>query len=264
MRTLPQLAVSAKLLCLLMVVICGAVPSMVRSVRLYNQCSSSHVSVDASGRVLADDDKTDEKFRNLTIHSVGIGVMTIYAEEAKRYLCFNRNWKLIGSKRYKGPRCQFYEVMENGYNQYKSAANQSYFVGFNSKGRPLRAAGINPPRRTGGPPRRHKSRARSRAKCLNFIKRGSDFSIGAHHERLGNGAPGLLPPMSGGGHDGVLIAGGVRGIKGLTLREGGMAELLPYRDGSRVGGVAVTREPRLGKYGNPKTRHGGKRKWEVS
>ena len=44
------------------VVICGAVPSMVRSVRLYNDCSSSDVRVDMKGRVLADDDKSD-RFR---------------------------------------------------------------------------------------------------------------------------------------------------------------------------------------------------------
>lgn len=44
------------------VVICGAVPSMVRSVRLYNDCSSSEVRVDMKGRVLADDDKSD-RFR---------------------------------------------------------------------------------------------------------------------------------------------------------------------------------------------------------
>jgi hypothetical protein len=44
------------------VVICGAVPSMVRSVRLYNDCSSNNVRVDMKGRVLADDDKS-ERFR---------------------------------------------------------------------------------------------------------------------------------------------------------------------------------------------------------
>jgi hypothetical protein len=35
---------------------------MVRSVRLYNDCSSSDVRVDMKGRVLADDDKSD-RFR---------------------------------------------------------------------------------------------------------------------------------------------------------------------------------------------------------
>jgi hypothetical protein len=48
------------------VVICGAVPSMVRSVRLYNDCSSSDVRVDMKGRVLADDDKSD-RFREYLV-----------------------------------------------------------------------------------------------------------------------------------------------------------------------------------------------------
>ena len=47
----------------LQVVICGAVPSMVRSVRLYNDCSSRHLRVDMKGRVLADDDDMSNRFR---------------------------------------------------------------------------------------------------------------------------------------------------------------------------------------------------------
>ncbi|XP_069677857.1 fibroblast growth factor 17 isoform X2 [Periplaneta americana] len=172
--TLPQLAVSAKLLCLLMVVICGAVPSMVRSVRLYNDCSSSDVRVDMKGRVLADDDKSD-KFQNLTIRSLDFSVkLTIYAEESRRYLCFNKKWKLVGFKKFKGAMCEFYEDMTNGYNRYRSVANESHFVGFNKRGRQLR----------GGLARQNGNR---REKCLNFLKFDSDFSIPNHNDKLAGG-----------------------------------------------------------------------------
>ncbi|XP_021939734.1 fibroblast growth factor 17 isoform X1 [Zootermopsis nevadensis] len=168
--TLPQLAVSAKLLCLLMVVICGAVPSMVRSVRLYNDCSSSDVRVDLKGRVLADDDKSD-KYQNLTIKSLDFSVkLTIFAEESRMYLCFNRKWKLVGSKRFRGAMCEFYEDMTNGYNRYRSAANESRFVGFNRRGKPLKS-GL----------------ARHKEKCLNFLKFDTEFSINHHNQKLAGG-----------------------------------------------------------------------------
>lgn len=172
--TLPQLAVSAKLLCLLMVVICGAVPSMVRSVRLYNDCSSNNVRVDMKGRVLADDDKS-ERFQNLTIKSLDFSVkLTIYAEESRRYLCFNRKWKLVGSKKFRGAMCEFYEDMTNGYNRYRSVANESHFVGFNRRGRPLRS-GLA------------RQNGHQKEKCLNFLKFDTEFSINHHNQKLAGG-----------------------------------------------------------------------------
>ncbi|XP_022185421.1 fibroblast growth factor 18 isoform X1 [Nilaparvata lugens] len=176
LQTLPKLAVSAKLLCLLMVVMCGAVPST-RSVRLYNDCSSSDVRIDMKGRVLADDIKSN-KFRNLTIRSQNFNVkLTIFAEESKRYLCFNRNWKLVGSKRFRGEMCQFYEEMlEIGYNRYRSVADESRYIGFNKKGRPLRD------RQQQQQIKAAKSAAHD--KCLNFLKFDTDFSIGEHNRRM--------------------------------------------------------------------------------
>ncbi|KPI94167.1 hypothetical protein RR46_06618 [Papilio xuthus] len=43
------------------VVICGAVPSMVRSVRLYNQCSHMYVNVFPNGTVMARSDGNDHR-----------------------------------------------------------------------------------------------------------------------------------------------------------------------------------------------------------
>ncbi|KAG8222274.1 hypothetical protein J437_LFUL001472 [Ladona fulva] len=196
---------------------------------------------------------------NLTIRSVDFGVkLTIFAEEAKRYLCFNKNWKLVGSKRLKGPMCQFYEDMvDNGYNRYRSAANESYFVGFNRKGRPLKAAEIVPRSRS-NTPRRHKPHIR--AKCLNFLKRGSDFSIGKHNDRMGgNRNPSFLPLVPG--HERLrpgLIAGPARGSS-FTLGHGIIA-------GVGLDRFPEKREKRLGKEDNLRKRHGskGKRKWDGS
>ncbi|XP_054258161.1 fibroblast growth factor 17 isoform X2 [Macrosteles quadrilineatus] len=173
--TLPKLAVSAKLLCLLMVVICGAVPSMVRSVRLYNDCSSSQVRVDMKGRVLADDVDIPDRFRNLTIRSLDFSVkLTIFAEESKRFLCFNHKWKLVGSKRFRGSMCQFYEIMvQTGYNRFRSVVDETRYIGFNRKGKPLR--GTSTPHNP---------------KCLNFIKLDQKFNIENHNKILAGGGGG--------------------------------------------------------------------------
>ncbi|XP_046658936.1 fibroblast growth factor 17 isoform X2 [Homalodisca vitripennis] len=173
LSTLPSLlAVSAKLLCLLMVVICGAVPSMVRSVRLYNDCSGSQVRVDLRGRVLADDVDIPDRFSNLTIRSLDFSVkLTIFAEESRRFLCFNQKWKLVGSKRFRGEMCQFYENMvQNGYNRFRSVVDETRFMGFNRRGKPLRGTATphNP-------------------KCLNFIKLDQKFDILSHNMRMASG-----------------------------------------------------------------------------
>jgi hypothetical protein len=42
---------------------------MVRSVRLYNDCSSSDVRVDAEGRVLADDNKSEKFRKSVCLHA---------------------------------------------------------------------------------------------------------------------------------------------------------------------------------------------------
>lgn len=81
-------------------------------------------------------------------------------------------------KTFRGPMCQFYEEMlETGYNRYRSVADESHYVGLNRKGRPLKG--------TGG-------RSVKRNKCLNFIKVNSYFSIAKHNDIVGR--------KSGSGH----------------------------------------------------------------
>lgn len=76
-------------------------------------------------------------------------------------------------KRQRGARCQFYEEMvQNGYNRYRSVADESHFVGFNKKGRPLRGKQLTSP---------------GFEKCFNFLKIDADFSIGEHNYKMSGG-----------------------------------------------------------------------------
>ena len=70
--------------------------------------------------------------------------------------------------------CEFYEDMANGYNRYRSVANESHFVGFNRRGRPLRS----------GLARQH---GNQKEKCLNFLKFDTEFSINHHNQKLAGG-----------------------------------------------------------------------------
>ncbi|KAJ8716559.1 hypothetical protein PYW07_003186 [Mythimna separata] len=168
--TLPQLAVSAKILCLLMVVICGAVPSMVRSVRLYSQCSHLYVNVFPNGTVMARSDGNDQP--NLTISTRGVSLeLLIHSPMQDMYLCFNRS-RLVGRRltRFQAerqPNCLFKEVFVDGYNRYHLVKNEDRYIGFNRRGLQLR---------------RGKSRLTERLhKCFSFMKEAHDFDINRHN-----------------------------------------------------------------------------------
>jgi hypothetical protein len=59
---------------------------MVRSVRLYNDCSSSDVRVDMRGRVLADDDKSD-RFRKQLVKLPALGWVAIATRSSACWRC---------------------------------------------------------------------------------------------------------------------------------------------------------------------------------
>lgn len=85
---------------------------------------------------------------------------------------------LLFQKNFRGSMCQFYEEMlETGYNRYRSVADESHYVGLNRKGRPLKGAA---------------GKAAKRNKCLNFIKYNSYFNIAKHNDIVGR--------KSGSGH----------------------------------------------------------------
>ncbi|XP_046981134.1 fibroblast growth factor 8 [Schistocerca americana] len=182
-HTLPQLAVSAKLLCLLMMVICGAVPSVVRSVRLYNECSHGYVQIDANGTVRADNPYED-RLQNLSISSLNLDIaLKIYGEASGMYLCFNKKWKLVGKKKFVKKRCTFKETLwQAAYTQYQSAFHKKRFMGFTSKGRPVRGAcdATNSRRRECG----CCSRKRGCGSSFMFLRPGSSRDIDIHNDQI--------------------------------------------------------------------------------
>lgn len=108
----------------------------------------------------------------MRLESVGFGKLTIYAERAARFVCFNKQWKLVGAKKMHGKRCQWQEVMEKGFNRYRSLANPAYLLAINDHGRPMKG------------PRTVIGTSRRADKCSLFLKQGRDLTaaIEAHNK----------------------------------------------------------------------------------
>ncbi|XP_033220086.1 uncharacterized protein LOC117174814 isoform X2 [Belonocnema kinseyi] len=161
---LPQLAVLAKILCLLMVVMCGAVPAMVRSVSLYSTCSSGNVTV--IGRMVKATELDDQNapYQSLTTLSWNLNKqMYIYAEKSHRYICYSDKWKIVAlTKKQRNDRCKFYEVYHDSYLRYKSVVNGSVYLGFNKAGRPIK-------------------NGHGRQECFNFMKFNPNSDIEKHN-----------------------------------------------------------------------------------
>ncbi|XP_011645656.1 fibroblast growth factor 17 isoform X3 [Pogonomyrmex barbatus] len=174
---LPQLAVLAKILCLLMVVMCGAVPAMVRSVSLYSTCSSGNVTVIGRSVKAIGRDDHNAPYQKLATQSEDFSrKLYIYAEKSQRYLCFNKRWRLVALlKKQKGAMCQFYEVYNGSYLRYRSVANASRYLGFNKFGNPVK-------------------NFHRKQECFNFIKYNPHADIN-HHNNLVNaeGMGGMEP-----------------------------------------------------------------------
>ncbi|XP_008549674.1 uncharacterized protein LOC103572717 isoform X2 [Microplitis demolitor] len=165
LNTLPQLAVLAKILCLLMVVMCGAVPAMVRSVSLYSTCSSGNITV--IGRTVKASARDDDNapFQKLTTQSDDFSrKLYIFAEKSQRFICFNKRWKPIAlPKKQRDEMCQFYETYNGPYLRYRSAVDETKYLGFNKFGKPIKGQ-------------------RARAECYNFMKYNPSFSINDHND----------------------------------------------------------------------------------
>ncbi|CAG4930417.1 unnamed protein product [Colias eurytheme] len=179
---LPQLAVSAKILCLLMVVICGAVPSMVRSVRLYSKCSHMYVNVFPNGTVMARSDGNDQP--NLTISTRGLSLdLLIHSPVQDMYLCFNRS-RLVGRRltRFQAerqPNCLFKEEFVDGYSRYHLVKNEDRYIGFNRRGAQMRRGKRNLPE--------------GQHKCFSLLKEAHDFDISRHNTVLAGSLPKWRP-----------------------------------------------------------------------
>ncbi|XP_014218436.1 uncharacterized protein LOC106646811 isoform X2 [Copidosoma floridanum] len=164
--TLSQLAVLAKILCLLMVVMCGAVPSTVRSVSLYSVCSRGNITVMGRSVRAARRDDENEEFQKLTTLTDDFQMrMYIYAEKSKRYICFTKRWKLVAVPKKKRDKfnCMFTEVYSGRYLRYHSVHNKSRYIGFNKSGAPISVRN------------KHKE-------CLNFIKVNPFSGVERHNE----------------------------------------------------------------------------------
>ncbi|XP_033328765.1 uncharacterized protein LOC117221706 isoform X1 [Megalopta genalis] len=176
LSTLPQFAVLAKILCLLMVVMCGAVPAMVRSVSLYSTCSSGNVTVMGRSIKAIGRDDHNAPYQKLTTQSEDFSrKLYIFAEKSQRYICFNKRGRLVGlRKKQKGPMCQFNELYNGSYLRYRSVADSTRYLGFNKFGMPMK----NP---------------RGRQECFNFIKYNPHVDID-HHNSLMNADMGGMEP----------------------------------------------------------------------
>ncbi|XP_032683693.1 fibroblast growth factor 17 isoform X2 [Odontomachus brunneus] len=165
---LPQLVVLAKILCILMVVMCGAAPTMVRSVSLHAVCSGRNVTV--IGRQVTAEQRNDSNaaYQELTTRTEDFSKkLYIYAEKSQRYICFNKRWKLVGlPKEQKGPMCQFYEIYNDQYLGYISAVDKEHLMGFNSRGKPMK-------------------KSNGRKECYRFMKYNPHVDI-SHHNSLVN------------------------------------------------------------------------------
>ncbi|XP_011312340.1 fibroblast growth factor 18 [Fopius arisanus] len=171
LSTLPQLAVLAKILCLLMVVMCGAVPAMVRSVSLYSTCSSGNITVLGRDVKAMARDESNAPYQKLSTQSDDFSKkLYIYAEKSQRYICFNKRWKLVAlPKKQRDAMCQFYESYHGSYLRYNSAVDSTKYLGFNKFGKPIKGQ-------------------RVRQQCFNFMKYNPSFSISAHNELMNKGS----------------------------------------------------------------------------
>ncbi|XP_063992538.1 fibroblast growth factor 18 isoform X1 [Diachasmimorpha longicaudata] len=171
LSTLPQLAVLAKILCLLMVVMCGAVPAMVRSVSLYSTCSSGNITVLGRNVKAVARDEFNAAYQKLSTQSDDFSKkLYIYAEKSQRYICFNKRWKLVAlPKKQRDAMCQFYESYHGSYLRYNSAVDTTKYLGFNKYGKPIKGQRI-------------------RQQCFNFMKYNPSFSISVHNELMNKGS----------------------------------------------------------------------------
>ncbi|XP_031633098.1 myb-like protein Q [Contarinia nasturtii] len=137
---IPQLTVYTKILYLLMVVIAGSLCSR-EQVHLYSKCANRFVGMH-EGKIIANDDPvtsqtisiSDQMSRGSII--LGPLKLTLFIEEAKMYLCFNKKWRLVPSKKLH-EYCYFYENMEEGYHRFKSVTDDTKHIGFTANGRQM-------------------------------------------------------------------------------------------------------------------------------
>ncbi|XP_055316598.1 myb-like protein Q isoform X1 [Sitodiplosis mosellana] len=136
---IPQLTVYTKILYLLMVVIAGSLCSR-EQVHLYSKCANRFVGIH-EGKVVANDDPVTSQTISIS-DQISKGIifaplkLTLFIEEVKMYLCFNKRWRLVPSKKLH-EYCYFSEHMEEGYHRFKSVTDDTKHIGFTATGRQM-------------------------------------------------------------------------------------------------------------------------------
>ncbi|XP_076846467.1 fibroblast growth factor 17 isoform X2 [Brachyhypopomus gauderio] len=126
----------------------------VRVYQLYSRTSGRHVQI--QGKRVTATAEDGNTFARLYVETDTFGSrVRIKGAESDRYLCINRNGKLVGKVGGRGQDCIFTEiVLENNYTAFQNARYQDWYVAFTRKGRPIKA-----------------SRTRQNQREVHFIKR---------------------------------------------------------------------------------------------
>nr|NP_001310410.1 fibroblast growth factor 18-like precursor [Priapulus caudatus]AKU77014.1 FGF8/17/18 [Priapulus caudatus] len=137
-----------------------------RKYRLFNERSKHFVEM-MHKRIRATG-KPTSKYVELVVESAGFDSrLRIYCDVTKRYLCFNSRGRPIARQHGENEKCKFYErITPDGHTEFQSVFNDTWLLGFNKKGKPLK----------GNAHRKRRSR---------------DFRLGYHFIKILDGESGL-------------------------------------------------------------------------
>nr|XP_037283366.1 fibroblast growth factor 17-like isoform X1 [Rhipicephalus microplus] len=110
---------------------------------LYNRCSRGNIHIKGK-KVTA---TPGNSFSKLVLSSVGMGSeLTIGSNST--FLCFNKGGRLVNKRRMSRRKglCEFREIMRDNYSTFQSVYNGNWYIGFNSKGKPVRGRKVPPHR----------------------------------------------------------------------------------------------------------------------
>ncbi|KAJ6649371.1 hypothetical protein Bhyg_04605, partial [Pseudolycoriella hygida] len=126
--------------------------------------------------------------------------LTLFLEKNQSYLCFTKKWRLVTMKNLHES-CYFYETLENGWFQYRSAMNEKIFLGFTKNDNTVKNEVKSHPL--------HKNRRRNKgARRLHDQQSNVKRRHGFHTKRLTNSNSNVKeldpPPISDYTHDEYL------------------------------------------------------------
>lgn len=110
---------------------------------LYNRCSRGNIQIEGK-KVTA---TPGHSFSKLVLSSVGMGSKLTIGSNST-FLCFNKGGRLVNKRRMSRRKglCEFREIMRDKYSTFQSVYNDNWYIGFNSKGKPMRGRKMPPNR----------------------------------------------------------------------------------------------------------------------